>query len=120
MTTGRINQITILTGEASTSQGSVDSRRTPRRGPESLQVGAPTETERPARGLPGPKPPTDAPSHPIASTELPKKWSATTVEVYDAKRRPTLQHTPLSGRIPTTRHARGRLQASVVPQMSRG
>ena len=117
MTTGRINQVTIVTvhrarkpkcagtppeGRTESSQD----RGRPKPGPACASS---RDRSRPERGT----------HHPIAPSEFPKRWSAA-----DASSRPpeesgpSLQHAPLKRRIPATCHVLGRLQASGDPQMS--
>ena len=117
MTTGRINQVAIVTGQAVPER--TIRRDFPGRKPESLRgQGAEPKPSARSEGAPGAEAARDAPDHPFAPTELPKERSAADVGMRDAERRPTLRHAHLRRRIPATHHARRRLHASVDPRMS--
>ena len=107
MTTGRINQVTILRGRSHTLEGAFTPSHTPP--PKGWsgylpKPGAEPEPDAPPGGPPGPKPPRDPTGDPIAPTELPKERSGTDVGIRDAERRPTLHHTHLGWRIPVADH----------------
>ena len=87
MTTGRINQVTILTGRPLRSEGRKDHRQ------PSIKKGSglvkrsgrePKPNAQPRSPL-GPKPPKVPMGDPICPTELPKEWSAATLGIHDPK-----------------------------------
>ena len=107
MTTGRINQVSILRVRSHTlEERSRLVTPHPRDGGDQdiYKVrGRPEPTPSPGdrrgrshQGIPA--------GHPIAPTAFPKEWSGADVGIRDAERRPTLHHTPLSWRIPATDH----------------
>ena len=89
MTTGRINQVAIVTAQVVSGEPSC--RGLPKGRPESLrgQGGRPGPTARSGKTS-GAKAAGDPSDHPIAPTESPKKRSAADVGMRDAERRPTL------------------------------
>ena len=109
MTTGRINQVTILRVRShALKERSRLVTPHPRRGDQDIyKVGGKAGAQRPARATPGAEAARKVPAgHPIAPTEFPKGRSGADVGIRDAERRPTLHHTPLRGRIPATDHMR--------------
>ncbi len=120
MTTGRINQVTILTRSPHAPKGGGRPEDPPEGRSGSLSRSGGGRSQTPGPGYPEPKPGRKPAStgHPIAPTEFPKGWSAADARAFDLKGQPALRHTPLKRRIPAARHARRRLRASVDPQMS--
>jgi len=100
MTTGRINQVTIVTG-----CGTKAVRRTSRRTVRVVKmVRGRTEARHPEREPPAPVGHPGRSSYPIAPTESHKGRSASAASRYP-KITPALKHTPLQKRIPAAHHA---------------
>ena len=74
MTTGRINQVTILPGRHPAEARAAGT--TPKGGRVVGRLGAGPGTEHPAWGIPGARSRREAAGYPIAPTEFPKKRSA--------------------------------------------
>ena len=119
MTTGRINQVTILDGQTSPSprgEGSVVARRTEAARVVRRKGVAPRERRPRPRVRLGREPASPAPGHPIAPTEFPKARSvqghgcspqgpAGPRHTHPKRRLPVAGHVPVEERLPVYRRA---------------
>ena len=123
MTTGRINQVTILSPAARTPRGVHGSRGAPvpKDGQSRQVVGAgPRSTPSPSP-LEGRSRPRRVRAIQLPPLSSPRDGPRQGVESARTRRiGPTLRHTALERRIPAVRHAERRLRTSVDPRMSFG
>lgn len=113
MTTGRINQVTILkaepggrhTAHAQQSWLLIGHRW------QKTEVPATSDTAASSRE---PRLPPRVYDHPIAPTEFPKRRS--TLQAFQRTRRPEVTHTPLRRRTPFPSHVRDGYQVRLTPK----
>ena len=116
MTTGRINQVTILTARLGPRPEPRELR--PRAERVAAWFGVQPQLNPWTRGSRD-RDQREPSVHPIAPAEFPKRRSAIDVGIRDPEGRPTLRHTPLGWRTPAAHHVRRRLQALVDPRKHR-
>jgi len=106
MTTGRINQVTVLSGKAEAE-------------PRPRRVELFTDKRRPKRTAAA-RSRRDESRGPLTTIQLPPLSSPQgrpLHEQFSAERVPTVQHTPRKRRIPSTGHARGGYLLGLTPEL---